>query len=270
MVRRRTPSENSVGSHPKVWIGWSIARPSAHVACTWPATPESLRVLARAGDFSHGRCGHDESCSGTIINTHHVSKACVQSPRANHVSPRAAQIVDLCTSRKPASRANAFALSVIAASFWRAPAGRKDIAASRRGLCDLRTRSEESIYTCCGAYVASVQQHMFRAHVALLTRSRSANADYATSERVAKRARRADADYMISAELFDLRKRCEESAASRSGLCDLRARCEESARRADADQKNPQPKADYATYKRDAKRAQRADADQTSSLTQSL
>jgi hypothetical protein len=39
---------------------------------------------------------------------------------------------------------------------------------------------------------------MLRANVALLTRSRRANADYATSERDAKRARRADADYATS------------------------------------------------------------------------
>jgi len=39
---------------------------------------------------------------------------------------------------------------------------------------------------------------MLRAHVFLLTSSRPADADYATSERDAKTAQRADADYAAS------------------------------------------------------------------------
>jgi hypothetical protein len=62
---------------------------------------------------------------------------------------------------------------------------------------------------CRGAHVPCAQQHMLRAHVSLLTRSRRADLDYATS----------------------VRTRCEESAASRRGLCDLRTRYEESAAR---------------------------------------
>jgi hypothetical protein len=76
------------------------------------------------------------------------------------------------------------------------------------------SESEAKTCACCGVHVASVQQHMLRAHVALLTRSRRADADNTTSERDPKRARRAEADYATS-----------ERDAKR-------------ARRADADQKN--------------------------------
>jgi hypothetical protein len=118
----------------------------------------------------------------------------------------------------------------------------------------------------CGEYVASVQQHMFRVHVTLLTRSRRADADY--SKPNAKRRERGEpkrtmrplnakrighlqmlrctccgrattrtvclfrlVDLLATPRrgLCDLRSRYEESAASRRGLFDLRARCEESA-----------------------------------------
>jgi hypothetical protein len=75
-------SLKSPGSDPKLWIGPSIARPIANVACTWPATLESLRVLARYEDFSYGRCGrgvsHGVRYSGKIINAHQLSQARVQ------------------------------------------------------------------------------------------------------------------------------------------------------------------------------------------------
>jgi hypothetical protein len=47
-------------------------------------------------------------------------------------------------------------LSRNVAACWRAPAGREKSTASRRGLSDLRKRSEESMYKCCGAHVTSV------------------------------------------------------------------------------------------------------------------
>jgi hypothetical protein len=116
-------------------------------------------------------------------------------------------------------------------------AKRAQRAASRRRLCDLRIRGVENTCTCCGVHVVNAQQHMLRAHASLLTRSRRADADYATSERDAKRARRADADYSTS-----------ERDAKRAW-------------RADAGQKNLRPKADYSTYERGARRVRRADKD---------
>ena len=59
----------------------------------------SQRAGARQRDFSHGCRGRGVRYSGTVINAHHVSQACVQSPCANHVSPRAEQIVNLTPSR---------------------------------------------------------------------------------------------------------------------------------------------------------------------------
>jgi hypothetical protein len=93
--------------------------------------------------------------------------------------------------------------------------------------------------------------HILHAHVALMNRSRHADADYVTSERDAKRAWRADADYATSERdarkaqradadqryaptktgLRGLRTRCEDNAAYRRGLCNLRTRCQESAAR---------------------------------------
>ena len=82
-------------------------------------------MLARAGNVSHGRCGHGVRYSGTIINAHDVSQACVQSPRAHHVSPRAEKVVYFCASREPASRASSkpsiFGLPATVAGYWRAP-----------------------------------------------------------------------------------------------------------------------------------------------------
>jgi hypothetical protein len=61
-----------------------------------------------------------------------------------------------------------------------------------------RSRRADADYAtskrCFCAHVASVRKHVLRAHVSLLTRSRGADAGYANSERDAKRARRADAD----------------------------------------------------------------------------
>jgi hypothetical protein len=56
-------------------------------------------VLARAGDFSHGRRGHGVRYSGTIIKAHHLSQALAQSPCLYHVSPRAEQLANLTPSR---------------------------------------------------------------------------------------------------------------------------------------------------------------------------
>jgi hypothetical protein len=121
---------------------------------------------------------------------------------------------------------------------------------------------------CCGAHVAGVQRHLFRACVTLLTRSRRADADYATSERDTKRARRADADYSTS-EPEAKRARAHVAVnvlRARNNKCCvhmfpcfliwdhpvLSERDAKRARRADAGK---------ATAERDAKRARRADAD---------
>jgi hypothetical protein len=170
-------------------------------------------------------------------------------------------------------------LSAIIAAFWLAPAGRYESAASRRRLCDLRTRSEQSACTCCGIHVTSVQQHMLHAHVALLNRSLRADADYATSKCDAKRARRADADYATSERDAKRARRADadqKNAPTQSILCDLQTRFEESAASRRGPKKCSNPKrtmrppneirprranADYVTTERDAKRARLADTD---------
>jgi hypothetical protein len=66
---------------------------------TFRTAGECHRVLARAEDFLQSRCGRGVRYSGTIINAHHVSQACVQTPCAHHMSPRAGQIANRTPSR---------------------------------------------------------------------------------------------------------------------------------------------------------------------------
>jgi hypothetical protein len=110
--RRRTPSANSVSSDPKIWIGWSIARPSvvhmlrAHGQRLQNRCEFGLRrrlriwpVWSRRMLFwhDHQRASRKSSVRA-VINAHHVRQASVQSTCAHHKSPRAENIVDLCAT----------------------------------------------------------------------------------------------------------------------------------------------------------------------------
>ena len=105
--------------------------------------------------------------------------------------------------------------------------------ASRRGLFDLRTRSEESASTCCGECSASAQQQMLRAHVALLTRSRRADAGHGAPTLTMRppnvmRRERGEPERCCGENVASVQQ-STRVAARRCGLFGLQTRCEESA-----------------------------------------